>query len=291
VVARLGWRRIRGVLRDAAREEDVEEAVGAILRELKTPFTFDRKLLDIRSSIGASTFPQHGTTRTDLLKHADIALYVAKATGRGGLRVFQPEMRAEVQHRTSMLTVASEALARDRISPHYQPKFDLRSGRLEGFEALLRCTDASGQVQLPGTIAAAFEDVTLAAEISDRIIERVIVDMRRWSDDGVRFGHVAINAAAAEFRRGDFADRLLERLHDARLDPSHVQLEVTETVFLGTRIGACRDRAEIAGARGSPDRPRRFRHRLRLALAPQPLPGERDQGGPVVHQQPRQPVP
>jgi diguanylate cyclase (GGDEF)-like protein/PAS domain S-box-containing protein len=227
VVARLGGDEFAVLLRDAGCEEDVEEAVGAI------PFTFDRKLLDIRSSIGASIFPHDGTTRTDLLKHADIALYVAKATGRGGLRVFQPEMRAEVQHRMSMLTVASDALAKDRISPYYQPKFDLRSGRLEGFEALLRWKDPRGQVQLPGAIAAAFEDVTLAAEISDRIIDRVIADMQRWRDDGVPFGHVAINAAAAEFRRGDFADRLLERLHAARLAPSHVQLEVTETVFLG----------------------------------------------------------
>jgi EAL domain-containing protein (putative c-di-GMP-specific phosphodiesterase class I) len=124
-------------------------------------------------------------------------------------------------------------LERNRIAPFYQPKFDIRSGRLEGFEALLRWKDPRGNIQLPGTIAAAFEDVTLAAEISDRIIDRVITDMRRWRDDGVRFGHVAINAAAAEFRRGDFADRLLERLRKARLAPSDVQLEVTETVFLG----------------------------------------------------------
>lgn len=233
VVARLGGDEFAVLLRDVGREEDVEDAVGSILRELRVPFTFEGRLLDIRSSIGASTYPGHGTSRTDLMKHADIALYVAKATGRGGLRLFRSEMRAEVQQRMSMLSLAKDALVQNRISPYYQPKFDLRSGRLEGFEALLRWRDPHNQIQLPGAIAAAFQDMTLAAEISDRIIDGVIEDMRTWTEAGVAFGHVAINAAAAEFGREDFADRVLERLHEARLPPSLLQLEVTETVFLG----------------------------------------------------------
>jgi EAL domain-containing protein (putative c-di-GMP-specific phosphodiesterase class I) len=106
-------------------------------------------------------------------------------------------------------------------------------GELDGFEALLRWQHPTRGLQGPDTIAAAFEDATLAAEISDRMIDCVIRDMRGWQDKGVRFEHVAVNAAAAEFKRGDFAERVLERLHRAHLSPRCLQIEVTETVFLG----------------------------------------------------------
>jgi EAL domain-containing protein (putative c-di-GMP-specific phosphodiesterase class I) len=132
-----------------------------------------------------------------------------------------------------MLSLAADALKDDLIRPFYQPKVDLRTGRLDGFEALLRWEHPVRGIQAPDTISAAFHDPELAAEISDRMIDGVMSDMRRWADTGVQFGHVAINAAAAEFRRGDFAEKVLERLERANLPASYLQLEVTETVFLG----------------------------------------------------------
>jgi len=168
-----------------------------------------------------------------LMKNADIALYAAKAAGRGKLRLFTPEMRHEMQKRASMLTLARNALRHDRILPYYQPKVELRTGRVAGFEALLRWDHPGRGMQAPDTIAAAFEDLTLAAAISDRMIDGIVADMRRWIDQGVDFGHVAINAAAAEFRRGNFAEQLLERLRQASVATRHVQIEITETVFLG----------------------------------------------------------
>lgn len=233
VIARLGGDEFAVVLHGVGDEDGIEEAVAAIRNALRAPFLFEGKMLDIKVSIGASLYPNQGATRGELLKHADIALYAAKAAGRGVLRVFRPAMRAEAQHRLSMLSLAKDALACDRIVPFYQPKVDLRSGAIDGFEALLRWEHPVRGIQTPDTIAAAFEDVTLAAEISDQMIGLVVEDMRLWTDLGVEFGHVAVNAAAAEFKRGDFAERLLERLHRASLPTSCFQLEITETVFLG----------------------------------------------------------
>lgn len=233
VLARLGGDEFAVLLNGVGSEEYVEDAVASIRRELKAPCLYDGKVLDIKASIGASIYPHQGTSRSELLKHADVALYAAKAAGRGVLRIFQPAMRAEAQHRLSMLSLAKDALAEQSIVPYYQPKVDLRSGKLDGFEALLRWKHPARGMQAPDTIAAAFQDVTLAAEISDRMINLVIDDLRRWSEQGVEFGHVAVNAAAAEFRTGDFAERLLKRLSVAGLPPSCIQLEVTETVFLG----------------------------------------------------------
>jgi EAL domain-containing protein (putative c-di-GMP-specific phosphodiesterase class I) len=109
-------------------------------------------------------------------------------------------MRAEVQKRSSMLSLAKDALNNDWVVPHYQPKVNYRSGAIAGYEALLRWTHPQKGIQLPATIAAAFDDMNVAADISDRMIARVIEDVRRWRGEGIGFGHVAINAAAAEFR-------------------------------------------------------------------------------------------
>jgi EAL domain-containing protein (putative c-di-GMP-specific phosphodiesterase class I) len=199
-------------------------------------------VLDCQASIGASLFPLQGNDRAELLKNADVALYAAKAAGRANLKLFRSEMRREMQQRLSMLNLARDALAHRRILPFYQPKLDLRTGRVAGFEALLRWQHPMMGAQSPATISAAFEDLSLAAEISDQMVSAVIADLVRWRDEGLDVGHVALNAAAAEFRRGDFADKLLERLHIAGLPPSLLQVEVTETVFLG-RGAECVERA------------------------------------------------
>jgi diguanylate cyclase (GGDEF)-like protein/PAS domain S-box-containing protein len=232
-IARLGGDEFAILLADAADGDDVAAAVGSIFDRLREPCFYAGRMLDCQASIGASLFPAQGRDRAELLKNADVALYAAKAAGGASLKLFQPEMRMEMQKRVSMLSLARDALREERIVPYYQPKIDLRSGAVAGFEALLRWTHHSKGVQSPATIAAAFEDLNLAAEISDCMVDAVIADAVRWRDKGVAFGHVAINAAAAEFRRGDFADKLLERLHRSGLPSSALQVEVTETVFLG----------------------------------------------------------
>lgn len=233
MVARLGGDEFAVLLQGVGKKADVEAAVRSIETGLKAPCHFDGKLLDIRTSIGASSFPRDGDSPPVLLKHADIALYAAKNAGRGILRIFEAAMRADAQERLSVLSLARDAVREERIVPHYQPKVDLRTGRLDGFEALLRWKHPSRGVQTADRIAGAFQDSALAADISDLMMHNIIADMRDWADTGVSFGHIAVNASAAEFRSEQFADRLLERLHRASLPASCLQLEVTETVFLG----------------------------------------------------------
>ena len=232
-IARLGGDEFAIILNGVCDRFGIESAVQAILSRLKEPCVYGNKLIDCQASIGASLYPEHGTNRTELLKNADIALYVAKSSGRGVSKQFDASMRAEIQQRVSMLSLARDALADNRVEPFFQPKVDLKSGALAGFEALLRWHDARRGLQLPETISAAFHDLELAAQISDQMIEKVIHHIRAWLEQGVSFGHVAVNAAAAEFRRGNFAERLLEQLRLANIPTSMFQVEVTETVFLG----------------------------------------------------------
>lgn len=232
VIGRLGGDEFATLI-PAANAAEVEVTVRVLLDRLAEPCVHSGHVLDCRASIGASLFPADGLERTDLMKNADMALYAAKAAGRGTLRLYSGEMRLDLQKRSSMLRVARDALKRGRVRPYYQPKVDLRTGHAVGFEALMRWRHPSRGIQPPATVAAAFDDLSLAAQISDRMIAAVIEDIGRWRDEGVTFGHVAVNAAAAEFRRGDFAERLLERLASAGIPTSCFQLEVTESVFVG----------------------------------------------------------
>jgi diguanylate cyclase (GGDEF)-like protein/PAS domain S-box-containing protein len=241
-VARIGGDEFAVILAGVRTAAEVEAAAEAITAKLAEPFTYSGRMLDCHASMGVSLYPRQGTDRLKLMKNADVALYAAKAAGRGGLKFFEPAMRQEMQMRSSMLALATDALKNDWVIPHYQPKVDLRSGALAGYEALLRWKHPRRGIQPPASISAAFEDSALAAELSDRMIAKVIEDLRRWRDQGVRFGNVAINAAAAEFRRGGFAESLLERLACAEVPAGDIQLEVTEAVFLG-RGAECVERA------------------------------------------------
>ncbi|HEY6815071.1 MAG TPA: EAL domain-containing protein [Croceibacterium sp.] len=232
-VARLGGDEFAIVMPDIHTEQSLIQLSRSIQDRLREPFVHEGRLLDCRMSIGASVYPRHGRTSDELLKSADVALYAAKAAGRGILSLFEPRMRDDVRRRSSMIQLARNAIRDDRIVPYYQPKLDLGTRSIVGFEALLRWRTSQGRIGTPGAIEAAFEDLELAAAISDRMIERVIADMRGWLDRGVDFRNIAVNAAAAEFRRNDFAERVLERLHHADIPTRYFQLEVTETVFLG----------------------------------------------------------
>ncbi len=232
-VARLGGDEFAIVVPHLRDRDQLEHLSRSIQERMRAPFVHGGRVLDCRVSSGASMFPDHGSSHEEILKNADTALYAAKQAGRSTLAIFQPRMRADLQRRVSMVQLARDAIHDDRVIPYYQPKLDLQTGQVNGFEALLRWRNAKGRICLPVALEAAFEDLEVAAAISDRMIDRVIADMRGWLDRGVAFRHVAVNAAAAEFRRDNFAERVLESLRRANISTRCFQLEVTETVFLG----------------------------------------------------------
>jgi diguanylate cyclase (GGDEF)-like protein/PAS domain S-box-containing protein len=232
LVARLGGDEFAVLLR-ARSEQEVEAAGDKIFAQLREPFAHDGRRIECNASIGASLHPRDGAGRSELMKAADIALYSAKAAGRGRLKIFRGSMREAFERRTAMVFMARRALTSDDILPHYQPKVCLRTGRILGFEALLRWRDSEGALCLPESVKAAFDDPALSEAINDRMIDRCLADMSAWIDGGVDFGHVAINCSAAAFRSRRLADELLEKLGRRRIPLDRVQLEVTETVFLG----------------------------------------------------------
>nr|WP_245496556.1 EAL domain-containing protein [Lichenibacterium ramalinae] len=140
-------------------------------------------------------------------------------------------MRDDLRRRVDVLRSAKEALNRDAVLPFYQPKVSLQTGKVVGFEALLRWRDASG-LRSPSDLQEAFADPDLACRLGSRMLSRVVADMRVWTERGVPFGHVALNAGAPELHRADFADGILQALAHAGLRTDQLEIEVTEGVLL-----------------------------------------------------------
>jgi len=206
-----------------------------LLSRLKSPFSVSERDIDLHASIGISAFPQHGKGPSQLIHSADLALYAAKKAGGARARTFAPELRHERQRQLSMLRHARTVLDNDWIEPFYQPKIALATGRVAGFEALLRWRHPRVGLQLPRTIAYAFDDINTAGLLGGTMAEAVLSDIRRWMDRDIAIGKIAMNASAAELRDPAYAERLLGRLDRHCIPPAMIELEITETAFLDDR--------------------------------------------------------
>ncbi len=229
-VARLGGDEF-GVLATVADEREAEALGRRILDRVNRPFRYDGHELDCSATIGFSVHSRHDGERQALLKNADMALYAAKSAGRGRALPFARSMRSAFERRLLVLRTVKDALAEDRIVPFYQPKIALDDGRVVGFEALLRWWDGR-RLQNPGAVAEAFDDHDLAGRIGRRMLDKVCEDMVAWRRAGIAFGHVAINVAAPEIQRPGFVQSVLERLDEAGLPASCLEVEVTESVLV-----------------------------------------------------------
>lgn len=231
-VARIGGDEFAVILPCLARESELDDFVTAMLKSLREPFEHKNRFFECRASIGISTFPDQADTLEEMIKNADLALADAKLSGRNCASMFRSSLASNFQLGNAMLDRARHAIERHLIIPFYQPKLSFETGQIRGFEALLRWQNDSGQIELPGTIAPAFDDQEIAVSITNRMIERILTDMRIWNETGVLFDHIAINTSAADFASNDFAERLLERLADFAILPTMIEIEVTESVVL-----------------------------------------------------------
>ena len=229
--ARLGGDEFAIIVEQLDDESLLRKTGEAIAARLNQPAVVGRRVVSAGVSIGGAVFPRDATTALELFNSADTALYALKSAGRGGLSMFQNQMRQQAQRAASELNLARAALCDDSIVPHYQPKVDLRTGFVSGYEALLRWRHPTRGLQRPDSVQEAFKDYDLASRIGDAVRRRVIDDIRTWVDQGVPFGRVAINAAPVEFLRDDYAERLLEQAAKAGVPTSLLEIEVTEHVF------------------------------------------------------------
>jgi predicted signal transduction protein with EAL and GGDEF domain len=188
-------------------------------------------VISAAASIGGAMFPSDANNANDLFKCADSALYALKGSGRGGTRLFHAQMREEADKVATQLSLARIAISEQAVFPHFQQKVDLKTGKIRGFEALLRWNHPTLGIQQPDSVAEAFKEYELASKIGDLMQRKVFCDMRAWQRANVDFGRVSINASPAEFLRDDYAEKILARANEFQIAPHCIEVEVTEQVF------------------------------------------------------------
>ncbi|MEW9856457.1 EAL domain-containing protein [Novosphingobium rhizovicinum] len=231
IVARVGGDEFAVIVDDIRRPQELAQIGDKILKQMQAPFAYEDRIISAGASIGAALFPDDAASGHELFKSADIALYALKETGRGGLRMFHSHLREEAQLVASQLSLARTVLREASIVPFYQPRIELHSGRILGFEALLRWQHATNGIQEPATILASFREYDIASGLGELMYTSVLRDLARWRAQNVEVGRVSINVAPAEFLRDNYAERLLSTMAAIGIPPHDVEIEVTEHVF------------------------------------------------------------
>ena len=228
--ARLGGDEFVLLLR-AGTLEEARLAVERVLRVVSQPYVVDPAVdaVQITSSMGATVYPIDRSDADTLLRHADHAMYGAKQAGRNGYLFFDPEHRRRTEERALAIGRIQEALDQQELVLYYQPKVDMRSGHVHGFEALLRWEHPAQGLVAPLQFLPLIENTGLSSRVGDWVIAQALDHLSSWRRDGLDFS-VSVNVSARHLQEPDFALRLSELLaRHAEPLASHLEIEVLET--------------------------------------------------------------
>lgn len=214
------------------RPEYAGRVAEKIIDALKAPFELNGHSLHISTSIGISVYPKDGEDPTTLLKHADISMYQAKGRGAGHFCFFESHMSAMSLERLDMESKLHRALENNEFSLHYQPKVDLKTGKVSGVEALLRWEQPElGRVS-PGEFIPLAEEIGLINRIGLWVLAEACQQNMIWQQQGFEPLRVAVNLCASQLADNKLADDVLSLLKAYQLDPRYLEIEITENVFI-----------------------------------------------------------
>ncbi len=245
-LARLGGDEFTILLGDIGRAENAARVARRVLAALDHPFDLDGQAVVVQTSIGIALFPDDAGDAETLLKHADVAMYHAKARGRNNLKFYSSEQGDHVLERLTLERELRIALERHELELHYQPQLDPASGAVLGFEALLRWPHPRLGVLAPGPILKLAEETGLIVPIGTWVLRRVCAQAQAWSAAGLGAPRVAINLSVQQIWQDDFVERLAAVLEAHGLAAGRLELEITETAVasddrtLGERLAALR---------------------------------------------------
>ncbi|MDA0425992.1 putative bifunctional diguanylate cyclase/phosphodiesterase [Stutzerimonas frequens] len=231
-VARVGGDEFVLVLSDHYRVSTVISLLERVLNEIRRPVTLAGREFQIGASLGVAMFPDDGEDAQTLLKHADIAMYAAKKRGRNTFQFFIHDLNRVADERLNLEAAMRIALERDEFSVHYQPKVD-SSCRIVGVEALARWTHHELGVIGPDRFIAVAEESGLIMPLTLAILRQAFNAARAWNEGRAVPLLIAVNLSPLLFLGDDVVERVAAVLDDAGLPASQVELEITETVFLG----------------------------------------------------------
>ncbi len=247
-LARLGGDEFVVLLTRLTKESDAIAVAQRIQDVLSEPFEFSDHEFVVTPSIGISTYPKHGDSIHSLLKTADSAMYQAKAAGRNNHKVYVNTLGGRELERLDIESELRQALARNDLDVYYQPKYNCRDLAVVGAEALVRWTHPVRGAIAPETFIGLAEETGLIVDVDRWVARRVCSQLAAWRQQGLPDIPIAINLSGQEFCHGDPLQFLEDIVKANRIDPSKLELEITENVLMND-IRAARN--SLAGLKAS----------------------------------------
>ena len=231
-VARISGDEFAVILGDLARPDDAALVAQKIVERLAAPVTVQRQEVFVTASIGIAVFPADGDDADTLLGAADAAMYRAKQSGRNGYQFFTADINQRTRARAQLGLELRRALERNEFALVYQPKFDLRTGRPCGAEALLRWRHPERGTVSPAEFIPTLEETGLIVPVGEWVLDRACQDIKLWRSAGLPPTPVAVNLSARQFRQADLDARILDLVRRSGVAPGLIDLEITESQLM-----------------------------------------------------------
>ena len=245
--SRLGGDEFTVLLSKVSQPEHAGDVARRILLAMRDPIFADGYQLAATASIGIAIFPQDGHDPETLLRCADLAMYAAKAEGRGRYRFYRPSMGALHHRRLEVEQHLRGALERNELAVHYQPRVDLGADEICAVEALVRWhSPALGEVQ-PREFIPIAEESGLIVSIGDWVLETACHQLHRWREEGLEALRLSVNISSRQFASCDVLRTVTDILRRTRVEPHALELEVTERLMLGADEGTALALRDLRG--------------------------------------------
>ena len=232
IVARLGGDEFAIVLSNLANGEDAGLVAEKVVSTLARAFHLAGQEVYVSASVGISIYPKDGVDADILLKNADTAMYGAKDRGRNNYQFYLPQMNERALARLEMETQLRGALDRGEFVLHYQPKANLVTGEICGFEALLRWQHPERGLVPPLDFISILEDTGLIVPVGEWVVRNACEQLCRWRDEGVALLPVAVNLSARQFHQRDLDVVIGRILLVTGVDPRLLEFELTESMLM-----------------------------------------------------------
>ncbi|RJG02869.1 putative bifunctional diguanylate cyclase/phosphodiesterase [Noviherbaspirillum sedimenti] len=231
-VARYGGDEFVLILEDPDNNGSHEMVLQRVLAALCEPIRDLAQEFTLSCSIGYCRYPDDGEDVDTLLNAADVAMYQAKQLGRSNIQYYSPDMRVAAGKRLTLEGKLRHAAENNELVLHYQPKADIKSGRIVGVEALVRWQNPELGMVSPGVFIPIAEESGLIVPIGDWILRTACAQALAWQQAGLHIP-VAVNLSAKQFQAPGIAARVRDTLEATGLDPHYLELELTESMSMG----------------------------------------------------------
>jgi len=229
---RLGGDEFSVLMEDNADIHTVTHYAQNLLDTLSRPFIINKQEFVLGASIGIAFFPDDGTSPQEMLKNADTAMYFAKNNGGNSYQFFSGEMNQNAVRQLQIENLIRQGIKDDLFTVYYQPKVDIASGKLVSMEALVRFEHPQKGIVSPGQFIPLAEQTGQIIEIGEQVLRKACADTKRWVNQGLFSGRVAVNISAKQFELPNLDDRINKILSDIGLSPLHLECEITEGTLM-----------------------------------------------------------